>query len=47
LRVEKAGQLIATLTEPGACIGEMSLLLGVPATADVVASKPSSCLSQQ
>jgi CRP-like cAMP-binding protein len=41
LRVEKAGQLIATVTEPGACVGEMSLLLGIPATADVVASEPS------
>ncbi len=41
LRVEKAGQLIATVTEPGACVGEMSLLLGVPATADVVANEQS------
>jgi len=41
LRVEKAGQLIATVTEPGACVGEMSLLLGIPATADVVASEQS------
>jgi CRP/FNR family cyclic AMP-dependent transcriptional regulator len=41
LRVEKAGQLIATVSEPGACVGEMSLLLGVPATADVVASEES------
>ena len=41
LRVEKAGTLIATVMEPGACVGEMSLLLGVPATADVVASEPS------
>jgi CRP-like cAMP-binding protein len=41
LRVEKAGQLIATVNEPGACVGEMSLLLGVPATADVVANEPS------
>ena len=32
---------IAIVTEPGACVGEMSLLLGVPATADVVASEPS------
>ena len=29
------------MTEPGACVGEMSLLLGVPATADVVASERS------
>jgi CRP-like cAMP-binding protein len=41
LRVEKAGQLIATVTEPGACVGEMSLLLGVPATADVIANEES------
>jgi CRP/FNR family transcriptional regulator, cyclic AMP receptor protein len=41
LRVEKAGQLIATVTEAGACVGEMSLLLDVPATADVVASEHS------
>jgi CRP-like cAMP-binding protein len=37
LRIEKAGAAIATVNEPGACVGEMSLLLGVPATADVVA----------
>jgi len=41
LRVEKDGQLIATVTETGACVGEMSLLLGVTATADVVAAEPS------
>jgi CRP/FNR family cyclic AMP-dependent transcriptional regulator len=41
LRIEKAGVVIATVTEPGACVGEMSLLLGVAATADVVASEPS------
>ena len=41
LRVEKGGQLITTVTEPGACVGEMSLLLGVGATADVIASVPS------
>ena len=32
---------IAVVTEAGACVGEMGLLLGVPATADVVASEPS------
>ncbi len=37
LRIEKGGVVIATITAPGACFGEMSLLLGVPATADVVA----------
>ena len=41
LRVEKAGVAITTVTEPGACVGEMSLLLGVPATADVVAQDES------
>jgi CRP/FNR family cyclic AMP-dependent transcriptional regulator len=38
LRIEKGGVLVATVTDPGACVGEMSLLLGVAATADVVAS---------
>ncbi len=41
LRIEKEGMPIATVTEPAACVGEMSLLLGVSATADVVASEPS------
>ena len=41
LRVEKVGVPIAVVREPGACIGEMSLLLGVPATADVVVSERS------
>src|SRR4051794_38513218 len=41
LRIEKAGVVIATLTEIGACVGEMSLLLGGPATATVIASEPS------
>jgi CRP-like cAMP-binding protein len=40
LRVEKGGVAVATVTQPGACVGEMSLLLGVPATADVVAVTP-------
>src|SRR3954452_22847686 len=40
LRVEKAGVSITTISEPGACIGEMSLLLGRPATTDVVAIEP-------
>lgn len=39
LRIEKAGVRVATLAEPGACVGEMSLLLDVPATAGVVASE--------
>lgn len=41
LRIEKSGVQIARFAEPGACVGEMSLLLGVPATADVVADAPS------
>jgi CRP-like cAMP-binding protein len=41
LRIEKSGTLVASLTEPGACVGEMSLLLGIPATADVVANERS------
>ena len=41
LRIEKAGSLIAIVDEPGACVGEMSLLLGAPATADVVAGERS------
>ena len=41
LRIEKHGSLIATVVEPGACVGEMSLLLGIPATADVVAGERS------
>jgi CRP/FNR family transcriptional regulator, cyclic AMP receptor protein len=39
LQIEKHGVLVAMVTEPGACIGEMSLLLGVSATADVVATE--------
>ena len=30
-RVEKDGVPITTVTEPGACLGEMSLVLGLPA----------------
>jgi CRP-like cAMP-binding protein len=41
LRVEKAGVAITTISQPGACVGEISLLLGVPPTADVVATEPS------
>jgi CRP-like cAMP-binding protein len=41
LRIEKSGGLIATVAERGACVGEMSLLLGIPATADVVAGERS------
>ena len=41
LRIEKGGVPIATVTERGTCVGEMSLLLGSAATADVVASERS------
>ena len=40
LRIEKGGVPITSISEPGACVGEVSLLLDVPATADVVASEP-------
>jgi CRP-like cAMP-binding protein len=40
VRVEKRGTAIVTLAEAGVCIGEMALLLDVPATADVVAVEP-------
>jgi CRP-like cAMP-binding protein len=39
LRVEKSGVAVATIRERGACVGEVSLLLDVPATADVIASE--------
>jgi CRP-like cAMP-binding protein len=41
LRVERGGIAITNIAEPGACIGEMSVLLDVPATSDVVALEPS------
>lgn len=41
LRIEKAGALVAIVAERGTCVGEMSLLLGDPATADVVAEEDS------
>ena len=41
LRVEKRGTPVTAITEPGVCVGEVSLLLDVPATADVVAAEPS------
>jgi CRP-like cAMP-binding protein len=40
LEVRKQETSIAVLSDPGACIGEMSLLLGLPASADVVAIAP-------
>lgn len=41
LQVRKDGVTVTTVGQPGACVGEMSLLLGAPATADVVAVAPS------
>ena len=41
LQIAKGGSPIAIVAEPGACVGEMSLLLGIPATADVVAVRRS------
>jgi len=41
LRVEKNGAPIAVIADAGACVGELALLLGVPATAHVVAVAPS------
>jgi CRP/FNR family cyclic AMP-dependent transcriptional regulator len=38
LGVAKGGVPIATISEPGACVGETSLLLGVGATADLAAA---------
>jgi CRP-like cAMP-binding protein len=40
LRVEKDDVPIAVITEPGVCVGEMAVLLDVPATADVIAAEP-------
>ena len=40
LRIEKSGVPITSISERGACVGEVSLLLDVPATADVVAAEP-------
>jgi CRP-like cAMP-binding protein len=41
LEVVKGGMVVATLDEPGATIGEMSVLLGQPHSATVVAAEPS------
>jgi CRP/FNR family cyclic AMP-dependent transcriptional regulator len=41
LQIEKDGVAVATVSEPGICVGEVSVLLGIPATADVVATEPS------
>jgi CRP/FNR family cyclic AMP-dependent transcriptional regulator len=40
LEVLREGTAIARLTEPGSIVGELSLLLGTPASADVVAVEP-------
>jgi CRP/FNR family transcriptional regulator, cyclic AMP receptor protein len=40
LAVRKGDETVATLTEPGACVGEMAALLGIPHTAAVVAEQP-------
>ena len=39
LRIEKGGTLVAIVADRGTCVGEMSLLLDNPATADVVAEE--------
>jgi CRP-like cAMP-binding protein len=41
LRVEKSGNVIAAISDPGVCVGEVGLLLDSAATADVIADKPS------
>ena len=41
LEVRREGAALARLAEPGAIVGELSLLLGTPASADVVAVEPS------
>src|SRR5258708_18860052 len=41
LRVEKGGAAITAINETGVCVGELSILLDVPATADVVAAEAS------
>jgi CRP/FNR family transcriptional regulator, cyclic AMP receptor protein len=41
LEVRREGATIARLDDPGAIVGELSLLLGTPASADVVAVEPS------
>jgi CRP/FNR family transcriptional regulator, cyclic AMP receptor protein len=41
LEVRRDGEVVAIIDQPGACIGEMALLLGTAHTADVVATAPS------
>src|SRR5881392_1332111 len=38
LRIEKGGVPITSIRDRGACVGEMSLLLDIPATSDVIAA---------
>ncbi len=41
LEVRRDDEVVAVIEQPGACIGEIALLLGSPHTADVVATSPS------
>ncbi len=41
LEVRREGATLARLAGPGAIVGELSLLLGTPASADVIAVEPS------
>ena len=41
LRISKSDVLVASVSDRGSCVGELALLLGGPATADVAASEPS------
>ena len=40
LDVRRSGHQVARLVEPGSVVGELGLLLGTPASADVVANGP-------
>lgn len=40
--VERDGQVLTRVEEPGSFLGEMSVVMGRPATADVVAYEPAS-----
>jgi CRP-like cAMP-binding protein len=41
LEVRRGTEVVAIIDQPGACIGEIALLLGTPHSAGVVASAPS------
>lgn len=43
LTVSQGGTVITSISEPGAIVGEISLLLGVPHQADVRAATPTTC----